>query len=117
MTATATDISYLPVKDGLRDELENAGIILSQGVRFGLVNQALTLVAEDFGVTVKQLKGWQRHRHMARARRAAYAALRHLGLSTPAIGRIMRKDHTTVIHGLRKFTSEQLTNQRLRDGL
>ena len=114
---TATDIAYLPVKDGLRDELENAGILLSPGVRFGLVNQALSLVAEEFGVTVKQLRGWQRHTHMARARRAAYAALRHLGLSTPVIGRIMRKDHTTVLHGLYKFRAEQLTNQRLRGGL
>lgn len=110
---SATDIAYLPVKSGLRDELQGAGILLPPGVRFGLVNQALDLVAEEYGVTVRQLRGWQKDAHMARARRAAYAALRHIGLSTPVIGRLLRKDHSTVLYGLRKFSAEKLMNHKI----
>jgi chromosomal replication initiation ATPase DnaA len=86
----------------LRAEFESAGIIMPRGERDQLITQALQLVAEDHGIKVKDLRGHARSKRFCRARRDAYAALRYLGLSLPEIGRALRKDHTTVLAGLRK---------------
>lgn len=41
------------------------------------------------------------------ARQALMAALRHRGLSYPQIGRLIGRDHTTVMHGIRVHQQRQ----------
>ncbi len=71
--------------------------------------RAMSIVASvgrDFGLSLEDMIGAGRNRHMAKARFIAYRLLRNLGLSTPHIGRILDKDHTTVMHGLQRFEVE-----------
>lgn len=63
-------------------------------------------VARDYGLTLDDLIGACRIRHIAKARFVCYRLLRNLGLSTPHIGRILDKDHSTVVHGLQRFDAE-----------
>ena len=57
------------------------------------------------GFTIPQLTGAQRHRGVVRARWAVMLALHRLGWSTVLIGRVLDRDHTTVMYGLRQADS------------
>lgn len=60
-------------------------------------------IAEAHGITVADLKGECRARHMVAARRSAAAYLRSRGWTTPQIGKCLGgRDHTTILHLLRR---------------
>lgn len=64
---------------------------------------ALKAVAAEFNVTVKDLVGASRTPSLIRARRAACMVLReYFQLSSVEIGKIVQRDHTTVLYTLRK---------------
>jgi len=63
-------------------------------------------IADDHGVTVEDIFGKRRHAPIARARQEAFTALRWYGFSYPQIGRIFGRDHSTVIHGVRKVLGQ-----------
>lgn len=59
-------------------------------------------VAAHFGLTVGMLTGPRRARAIARPRQMAmYLASVKTNKSLPQIGRAFRRDHTTVMHGIR----------------
>lgn len=63
-------------------------------------------VAKRHGLTFDDLYSQRRTRHYARARQIAMYAIRRLcpHMSYPGIGRLLGwRDHTTVIHGVRKI--------------
>lgn len=62
-------------------------------------------VAEDFGTTVQVLKGISRNREIVHARQMAMYRVRkeRPDLSLPVIGRAFNRDHTTVLHAIRKI--------------
>ena len=57
-------------------------------------------IAKKHGISVKDMIGKGRHRHLCAARVELYRALRDQGWSYPAIGRFVHRDHTTVIMAL-----------------
>lgn len=60
-------------------------------------------VAEHYGVPVAVVLGPDTHRVNVRARQAAQAAVWiETNLSLPQVGRYFRRDHTTVLHSIRK---------------
>lgn len=62
-------------------------------------------VSKETGVTVAEMKGTRRLRRVADARQRAMAEVgaQCYWLSLPQIGRIFQKDHTTVLHAMRKY--------------
>lgn len=67
-------------------------------------NQALVEeVARYFGTTVTAMRGSTRPHHLVSARWVAAFLLRRQGLSLPQIGRILGRNHTTIIHGLQSI--------------
>jgi chromosomal replication initiator protein len=76
------------------------------------VSQILKEVSQAYGVTINDLRGDSRLRHIARPRQIAYVRLRdETDLSLPAIGRIMgNRDHTTILYGIRE------TRKRIQNG-
>jgi chromosomal replication initiator protein len=72
----------------------------------------LTAVARYFGIKADDLKGKARHKQIVGPRHVAMYLLREDGhLSTPEVGRLLNRDHTTVLHGLK-----QVANDIARDG-
>lgn len=67
--------------------------------------QIKKVVADEFGVSIKDMLGYCRLRRLVVPRQIAYAMLRaHTRLSLPGIGRVMGdRDHTTIAHGLNRF--------------
>lgn len=62
----------------------------------------LAEVAKAHGLTTADLIGQRRARHVIRARQEAYHRLyRETKLSLPEIGRRMKRDHTSILHGVR----------------
>jgi chromosomal replication initiator protein len=72
----------------------------------------VTAVARYFGIKADDLKGKARHKQIVGPRQVAMYLLREDGhLSTPEVGRLLNRDHTTVLHGMK-----QIANDIARDG-
>jgi chromosomal replication initiator protein len=75
-------------------------------------NAILQAVARYFGVRVEELKGRSRHKQIVVPRQIAMFLLcEDAHLSTPDVGRLLSRDHTTVLHGVK-----QINNDIARDG-
>ena len=63
----------------------------------------LARMAAATGTTIEELTGRGQGRRMAFVRFACFLQLRRLkGFSLPQIGAIFNRDHTTVLHGIRR---------------
>lgn len=59
-------------------------------------------------VSFIQLASQSRHEELVKARQEAYALIsRELGWSTPKIGALFHRDHTSIIHAIRCWTKRQ----------
>jgi chromosomal replication initiation ATPase DnaA len=65
-------------------------------------------IAELHGYTVEDILGRSKLKPLVEVRRKCVVMLRKKGLSTPAIGRIMLRDHSTIVHSLQKMAQEAL---------
>lgn len=66
------------------------------------MHEIIRIVADVFGVSLNEIVSPHRQRNVTRARQAAaYLATIHTQLSFPAIGRGIKRDHTTVLHSFR----------------
>jgi chromosomal replication initiator protein len=75
-------------------------------------SSVLTAVGRYFDVKVEDLKGKARHKQIVVPRQIAMYLLREdAKLSTPEVGRLLNRDHTTVLHGIK-----QVANDIARDG-
>jgi len=66
-------------------------------------DEILRSIARLFGLTLAELTGPRRCRSIARPRLLAFWILRRTGLSLPRIGKLLNRDHTTVLAGIRSF--------------
>ena len=67
----------------------------------------LFAVARYYGVSADDLKGKSRQKQIVEPRQIAMYLLREEAhLSTPEIGRLLNRDHTTVLHGVKQVVSD-----------
>ena len=65
--------------------------------------KVLRVVAHAYALTVDDITGKDKHKNLAEARLVAYWLLRtRTKLSFPEIGRVLGKNHTSVMSGVRK---------------
>jgi chromosomal replication initiation ATPase DnaA len=74
---------------------------------------ALEQVAALLDTTPAQLARRRRTRAIVRVRHEAMWLLERRGLSRSAIGRLLERDHSTVIHGLRRLAADAEAVARL----
>lgn len=68
------------------------------------MKRLLNTVADVFGVRLAQILSQRRSAPIALARQVAmHQAVERLGYSLPRIGRVLGRDHTTVLHGHRRI--------------
>jgi len=101
-------------------EVINEGYInTNQGVRNKAVTpkQIIERVAKFYQLTPKEMCSKSRVAHIKNARQVAmYLLSKELGMSTPKIAlEVGVKDHTTVMHGIRKIEGDLKLNFTLRD--
>ena len=66
------------------------------------IHAAINDIAEPHGYTVDDILGPSRLKHLVSVRRDCVLMLRGRGYSTPEIGRLMNRCHTTIVHALNK---------------
>jgi chromosomal replication initiator protein len=83
------------------------------------IEDILRIVSRHFGVSKGDLLSQRRHRSVVWPRQIGmYLAKQLTARSLPEIGRRFgNRDHTTVLHAIRKIETELSGNQRLRDEL
>lgn len=64
--------------------------------------ETVAQIAREHGMTAADLIGPSRLRRVCIVRWRAMRVLRDHGRSLSSIGRILNRDHTTVLHGLRR---------------
>ena len=70
-------------------------------------NAILLAVGRFYGINSDELKGRSRHKHFVEPRQIAMYLLRQdAHLSSPDIGRLLNRDHTTVLHGLKQIAAD-----------
>ena len=73
-----------------------------------LADQIIQQIAEKHGVTVEALKGRSRRGSIRAARKDAVRLIyKHTELSTPEIGELFNRDHTTIVHLLTYDNAER----------
>lgn len=79
--------------------------------------EILRAVADYYQITIQDLKSPRRHKSLARPRQIAmYLCKKYLKASYPEIGVAFGgRDHTTIIHGVRKVESLLLDNNVLKE--
>lgn len=60
-------------------------------------------VSQVSGVSLEEMQGRDRRKHIVAARQVCYWQARKSGHSLPEIGRFFNRDHTTVLSGIRKL--------------
>lgn len=80
------------------------------------VDDVVREMARGFGVTAAEIIGPERgHRVVMTARACAMALVRQsTGWSYPAIGRVFGRDHTTVMHHVRKVLDDPELGEAIR---
>ncbi len=81
------------------------------------IEDILRMVSRHYGVSKNDLLSQRRHRSVVRPRQIGmYLAKKMTSRSLPEIGRRFgNRDHTTVLHAVRKITKEVEENMRLRE--
>lgn len=88
---------------GATEASVSAGIREAIGTTSGVsAAQIIATTAAEFDVTVDEIKGSSRVRRITVARQEAMSRLSKHGMSLNQIGRIFARDHTTVLHGIRR---------------
>jgi chromosomal replication initiation ATPase DnaA len=70
--------------------------------RSDLLNGLFSIVERETGVSRGEILAPFREHKVRDARLAMYLTLRKRGYSTPQIGSVMKRDHTTVVSGIRR---------------
>lgn len=92
------EIAYI---ERLGAEIENLDRIRSTPV-----SRIIDTAADLYGVDVDEVLSTSRNDRVVRARQAACWLLRGHGMSLPEIGKAIGRDHTTVLHAVRKIDAD-----------
>lgn len=73
----------------------------------GLAADILKRLAEEYFVTVADIVGERRFKRLIEPRFRAYWQMRkELGMSLEAIGHVMNRDHSSILHGLSQMSAD-----------
>jgi chromosomal replication initiator protein len=73
------------------------------------LNNLLSVVADTFNLAIEDLKSNNRRRELVDARHCYFIiARKKTDRSMVSIGRTLNRDHTTVLHALKKYNKYQL---------
>ncbi len=106
----ATDLAKLEKSVGdlsarakqlVQAEKKHLKVVNRSAFHSGIKGQVVTALALR-GVTLDEARGTSRRRHIVHARRAVMALLHDHGWSTTGIGKFLNRDHSTVVHALKK---------------
>lgn len=75
-----------------------------------LLEQIKVIIAEEFSILPEMLIGPRQSDYVSTARHVLSVTLYGMGLSCVAVGKIVGKDHSTVLHSIRVYHNLCTTN-------
>lgn len=103
------DISDIKEKISYREKIRNK--IEKRARNAKEITDIMCIIAEEFGLTLNELKSEQRSRNIAWPRAIAWwLSRRHTQSSLPQIGNLYNKDHTTILTGCRRVEDWRLSS-------
>ncbi len=91
---------------------ERDWILCSTAAYSATLENIVQNVCLEFGVTRAEIMGAARHSRVVVPRQViSWLAYKYSKLTLPAIGRIMDRDHTTILEGYRR-TDQRIVNQK-----
>lgn len=92
-----------PLSVGLLDDIEEAELVQIKGIlRRESVRKVVEAISEKTGIPPERIVSVTRNKAVVAARHWAFYELQQAGFSLTQMGRMFQKDHTTVLHGIRK---------------
>ena len=77
-----------------------------------------TAISEAAGITITNIRGKQRHSECVLARMAVwYIAYEYCNYSYKAISRIYDRDHSTIMHGVKKIKDDVHAAKKIFEGV
>ncbi len=116
--APAAEEKAAGAADGMRDVMAQAEKERCRRMGVPPVARVLQTVARETGVSVEEMRGARRTRHLVQARQVAAWLLARTRpeLSLPQIGRLLGgRDHTTIIHAIRTVEGSERLLALARD--
>lgn len=74
----------------------------------------INIVSASFGVSREEILSNRRTGRIAMARHVVYRSLTHMGLNLSETGKMMRRDHATVRHGIITYQNMYETDEIFR---
>jgi len=68
-----------------------------------MYEEIIDSICQAYGIKKMHLLSKRRDKKLVYVKKLTYVTLRNLGLSLPKIGKLLNKDHTTILHGIRTF--------------
>lgn len=100
--------SRIPDADEMRRILNQCGVPPREA------EHQLTAIAHRFCLTVEEMRnGGNQPRYVLPRHVAMYVLHERFGYSQPHIGRLLGKEHTTVLHGIRRIAKVRLLSPEL----
>lgn len=99
-------LTFRPIINASRDWLvvsDSPVAVHQRRMARAIMAESLSRVSEASGVSVEEIKGRSRKKHILGARWEAMRLGRESGLSFPMIAASLNRDHTTVMHACKKM--------------
>ena len=91
-------------EDEYMEEVEQEVLVDSRGMTPRQSNMMeMEAIAKEYDYTVEDVLGKSKLKALVAVRRKCVVMLRSKGYSTTEIGRIMQRDHSTIVHALQKM--------------
>jgi chromosomal replication initiation ATPase DnaA len=92
------DYDFMP-----EEKVDEVVLVDSLGMTPRQLNMELiAAIAQEYDYTIEDVLGKSKLKALVAVRRKCMVMLRDKGYSTTEIGRIMKRDHSTVVHALQK---------------
>jgi len=100
-TAACSDETYVA-------DLTKGDFVLGKPAKPTMTAIVNAVLERHEGISIKDVRSPGRKKKIVMARHEAIAAIRRIrpDLSLPAIGRFFNRDHTTILHAIRKFEGQ-----------
>lgn len=106
VAVTARHQPSAPLSVHLLDDLDEAELVQIRSIlRRDSVRRVVEAIATRTGIPAVRIVSQSRNQACVAARHWAFFELQQAGFSLTQIGRMFKKDHTTILHGIRKHIS------------
>lgn len=98
-----------PLSVGLLDDLDEAELVQIRAIlRRESVKRVVEAISEQTGIPAARIVSMSRNKAVVAARHRAFFELQQAGFSLTQMGRMFKKDHTTILHGVRKHIARSV---------